>query len=47
MVNFRERIIFEEITNDVLMTKLKEDNNYLYMKIRKEAFLNTIYNKRS
>ena len=47
MVNFGERIFFEEITNDVLMTQLKEGNNYLYMKIRKEAFLNTIYNKRS
>ena len=47
MVNFGERISFKEITNDILMTQLKEDNNYLYMKIRKEAFLNTIYNKRS
>ena len=26
---------------------VKKDYNYLYLKIRKEAFLNTIYNKRS
>ena len=26
---------------------MKKDDNYLYLKIRKEAFLNTIYNKRS
>ncbi len=47
VVSFGEKISFKEITNDILMTQLKEENNYLYMKIRKEAFLNTIYNKRS
>ena len=26
---------------------VNKDYNYLYLKIRKEAFLNTIYNKRS
>ncbi len=33
--------------NGNLKESLKKDDNYLYLKIRKEAFLNTIYNKRS
>ncbi len=47
MVKFDEEVSFEEISIDSLNSQLKNENNYLYMKIRKEAFLNTIYNKRS
>lgn len=47
IVNFDEKISFQEIFPNVLNSQLENEDNYLYMKIRKEAFLNTIYNKRS
>ncbi len=45
-IEFTEKIKFSLIKNDVSKL-LEKDNNYLYLKIRKESFLNTIYNKRS
>ena len=49
-INFK--IIFSKnikffFLNGNLKDSLEKDKNYLYLKIRKEAFLNTIYNKRS
>ena len=46
MVTFKKKITFRIIKSDVDKI-LKKDNNFLYLKIRKEAFLNTIYNRRS
>lgn len=45
-INFTKEIDFS-IINDPINKHLKIDDNYLYLKIRKEAFLSTIYNKRS
>ena len=49
-INFK--IIFSKnikffFLNGNLKDSLEKDDNYLHLKIRKEAFLNTIYNKRS
>ena len=46
MVTFKKKITFRIIKGDVGKILMK-DNNFLYLKIRKEAFLNTIYNRRS
>ena len=46
IVTFKKKITFRIIKGDAGKTLMK-DNNYLYLKIRKEAFLNTIYNRRS
>ena len=45
-ITFSKKIKFEIIKKS-LFKKLKNENNYLLLKIRKESFLNTIYNKRS
>ena len=45
-ITFKKRIMFLVLNNNI-NNYLKNDKNYLYLKIRKEAFLNTIYNKRS
>ena len=45
-VEFSKKIKFSLIDKD-FQEFVKKDYNYLYLKIRKEAFLNTIYNKRS
>ncbi len=41
------KIIKFNIINENFQDFVNKDYNYLYLKIRKEAFLNTIYNKRS
>ena len=46
-VNFAKKITFSILEDEYLKQALKNENNYLFLKIRKEAFLNTIYNKRS
>jgi len=46
-INFEKKIIFMILEDKALNQALKKKNNYLFLKIRKEAFLNTIYNKRS
>ena len=46
-INFTKKTTFLILKNEHFNQSLKLDNNYLFMKIRKEAFLNTIYNKRS
>ncbi len=43
---FSKKIEFSLLNNNVLDC-IKKDDDYLYLKIRKEAFLNTVYNKRS
>jgi CMP-N-acetylneuraminate monooxygenase len=45
-IEFSEKIKFFVIRQD-LSNYLDNDDNYLHLKIRKESFLNTIYNKRS
>ena len=45
-IEFSKDIKFE-IINENFQDCVNKDYNYLYLKIRKEAFLNTIYNKRS
>lgn len=45
-IEFSKDIKFE-IINENFQDRVNKDYNYLYLKIRKEAFLNTIYNKRS
>ena len=47
LVNFGNKINFTKLSLEQLKKKLFIDNNYLYLKIRKESFLNTLYNKRS
>ena len=46
-ISFTKKITFSILEDDYLNQSLKLENNYLFMKIRKESFLNTIYNKRS
>ena len=46
-VKFTKKITFTVIEAESLDQLLQSKNNYLFMKIRKESFLNTIYNKRS
>ena len=46
-INFTKKITFSILENEHFNQSLKSENNYLFMKIRKESFLNTIYNKRS
>ena len=46
-VNFTKKITFTILEIKNLNELLQSKNNYLFMKIRKESFLNTIYNKRS
>lgn len=46
-VNFTKKITFTILEAKNLNELLQSKNNYLFMKIRKESFLNTIYNKRS
>jgi CMP-N-acetylneuraminate monooxygenase len=46
-INFTKKITFSILEDEYLKQALKNENNYLFLKIRKEAFLNTIYNKRS
>jgi len=43
---FSKEIEFRIIKKTELLRDLKIINNFLYLKIRKEAFLNTIYNKK-
>ena len=45
-ITFTKNIKFEELKKDFLIS-LNKEKNYLFLKIRKESFLNTIYNKRS
>ena len=45
-ITFKKKIEFLILEKNI-NNYLKNDKNYLYLKIRKEAFLNTIYNKRS
>ena len=45
-IEFSKKIKFD-IINKNFQDTVNKDNNYLYLKIRKESFLNTIYNKRS
>jgi len=45
-ITFLKKIKFRILKKN-LDKELKESNNYLYLKIRKESFLNTIYNKKS
>lgn len=45
-ITFSKKIKFEILKNKFI-EKLDNENNYLFLKIRKESFLNTIYNKRS
>ena len=45
-ITFNKKIEFLILDKNI-NNYLKNDKNYLYLKIRKEAFLNTIYNKRS
>ena len=45
-INFLEKIEFSIIKNLNLQKDLEKNKNFLYLKIRKEAFLNTIYNKK-
>tara|TARA_B100000768_G_C11268621_1_gene372303 strand:+ start:44 stop:1756 length:1713 start_codon:yes stop_codon:yes gene_type:complete len=46
-INFTKKITFAILDFESLNKLLQSNNNYLFMKIRKESFLNTIYNKRS
>ena len=46
-INFTKTITFLILKDEYFNQSLKSENNYLFMKIRKESFLNTIYNKRS
>ena len=46
-INFTKKITFSILEDEYLNQSLKLEDNYLFMKIRKESFLNTIYNKRS
>ena len=46
-VKFTKKIAFTILEAESLNQLLQSKNNYLFMKIRKESFLNTIYNKRS
>ena len=46
-INFTKKITFTILEIESLNKLLQSKNNYLFMKIRKESFLNTIYNKRS
>ena len=46
-VKFTKKITFTILEAKNLKQLLQSKNNYLFMKIRKESFLNTIYNKRS
>ena len=46
-INFTKKITFTILDFKSLNKLLQSNNNYLFMKIRKESFLNTIYNKRS
>lgn len=43
---FSKKIEFYILKNSELLRDLKIIDNFLYLKIRKEAFLNTIYNKK-
>ena len=43
---FSKKIEFHTLKNSELLNDLKIIDNFLYLKIRKEAFLNTIYNKK-
>ncbi len=43
---FSKKIEFHTLKNSELLMDLKTIDNFLYLKIRKEAFLNTIYNKK-
>ena len=45
-ITFKKKIEFLILDKNI-NNYLKNDKDYLYLKIRKEAFLNTIYNKRS
>jgi len=45
-ITFSKKISFE-IIKKIIVKTLDNENNYLLLKIRKESFLNTIYNKRS
>ena len=52
VTNLNFKIEFSKTIKFIILEKnlkknLDDDHNYLYLKIRKEAFLNTIYNKRS
>jgi len=46
-IKFSEKIEFQILKNSKLLKELNNINNFLHLKIRKEAFLNTIYNKKS
>ena len=46
-IDFKKKIIFSILENEYLDKSLKIEDNYLHMKVRKESFLNTVYNKRS
>jgi CMP-N-acetylneuraminate monooxygenase len=46
-VKFTKKITFSILEAKNLNRLLQSKNNYLFMKIRKESFLNTVYNKRS
>ena len=45
-IRFLDKIEFKILNNIELQKELKNNNTFLYLKIRKEAFLNTIYNKK-
>jgi len=45
-ITFSKKIKFEFLQSNIFET-VENDTNYLYLKIRKESFLNTIYNKKS
>ena len=45
-INFLDKINFRIINNGKLKKELKKSKSFYYFKIRKEAFLNTIYNKK-
>ena len=46
-INFTKKINFSILEDEYLSQALKNEDNYLFLKIRKESFLNTVYNKRS
>ena len=45
-IKILDKIEFKILNNIELQKELKNNNTFLYLKIRKEAFLNTIYNKK-
>ncbi len=45
-ITFSKKIKFE-LVKKTIINRLNNENDYLLLKIRKESFLNTIYNKRS